>query len=402
MSSNSQVPTAVLGVSGSIAAYRAADLARVLMTQGFTVRVCLTESAQEFVRPALFEALTGQPCLQGAFEEPVRGRMAHIDWAREADLFVVAPASANTLSAAVRGEATDMLTTLMVAYDGPIIFAPAMNPTMWVSDGVRESLAALEARGHEIVEPDEGSTACGEQGQGRLATIDTIVNRAITLSHRSRLLDGKTVLITSGATIEPIDAVRYLSNRSSGKMGAALAKACVWMGARTLVVAASGTAVYPIRSEVIRVETAQQMLEVASTLAPQADYVFGAAAVADFRPASQNEGKPEKGSVSQSVDLVPNPDVISELAKLCPGFTIGFAAQYGVDERTVLSKLERKGLFAIAVNDISRADIGMGADYNELTLFTREGPVASSGKMGKLGCAFWLLQQVVQESAGRR
>lgn len=158
MSSNSKVPTAVLGVSGSIAAYRAADLARSLMTQGFTVRVCLTDSAQEFVRPALFEALTGQPCLQGAFEEPVQGRMAHIDWAREADLFVVAPASANTLSAAVRGEATDMLTTLMVAYDGPIIFAPAMNPTMWASDGVRESLSTLEARGHEIVEPDEGST----------------------------------------------------------------------------------------------------------------------------------------------------------------------------------------------------------------------------------------------------
>jgi phosphopantothenoylcysteine decarboxylase/phosphopantothenate--cysteine ligase len=325
--------------------------------------------------------------------------MAHIDWARDADLFVVAPASANTLSAAARGEATDMLTTLMVAYDGPIVFAPAMNPSMWASDSVRNSLEVLHARGHEIVEPDEGSTACGEHGQGRLATLETIISRASSLYRRARLLQGKLVLITSGATREPIDSVRFLSNRSSGKMGAALAKAAVWMGAEVIVVAGPSEVTYPQRAQVIRVETAQQMLEAAIPFSERADFVFGVAAVADFRPAKLLRGKPEKEHLGTSIPLVANPDVIQEIARRTQGKAIGFAAEHGIDEKNVREKMRRKGLFAIAANDVSQPDVGMGADYNQLTLFTKSGNSKESPRLAKLGCAFWLIEALIAEAA---
>ena len=193
----------VLGVSGSVAAYRSADLARDLMRAGFTVRVCLTDSAEKFVSRALFEALTGQPCLQDTFDEPEVGRMAHIDWARQADLLLIAPATANSLGKLAAGIGDDMLTTLALAYTGPLVVAPAMNPSMYVHEPVQEALRTLAERGAILIEPQDGDVACGEHGQGKLAATAHIVETVLAIAARSRLLHGKNMLITSGPTQNP-------------------------------------------------------------------------------------------------------------------------------------------------------------------------------------------------------
>jgi phosphopantothenoylcysteine decarboxylase / phosphopantothenate---cysteine ligase len=383
----------VLGVSGSVASYRAADLARELMRSGFTVRVCLTDAAQKFVTPALFEALTGQPCLVGTFEEPVTGRMAHIDWARQADVLLVAPASANTLTKIAQGHADDMLSTIALAYTGPLLVAPAMNPSMYANEAVQGALKTLRARAAMVVEPVEGDVACGEQGQGKLASVAAIVEAVMAIHGRSQILKGKRVLITSGPTQEPIDDVRFLSNHSSGKMGAALARAAILMGASVTVVTGPTSEPLPIQAEVIRVTTAEEMLEAARRHAVEADLVIGAAAVADYRPAERRTGKMRRSGEPISLDLVPNPDVIAELAKVAkPGAkVVGFAAEPNSDLTAAREKLARKGLFAIAANDVSQAGIGFGADENELVLITEEGEPQSSGRQSKLGCALWML-----------
>ncbi|MCU0315196.1 MAG: bifunctional phosphopantothenoylcysteine decarboxylase/phosphopantothenate--cysteine ligase CoaBC, partial [Fimbriimonadaceae bacterium] len=226
----------VLGVSGSVSAYRACDLARDLMRAGFSVRVCLTDSAEKFVTSALFEALTGQPCLTGVFEEPERGRMAHIDWARQSEFLLVAPATANTLSKLAFGIGDDMLTTIALAHTGIKIVAPAMNPAMFADGHTQEALARLESQGYIVVEPSDGEVACGENGQGKLASNSEIVQRLSELNQKVKKLAGKRVLITTGPTHEPIDEVRYLTNRSSGKMGTALARAAQMMGAEVIVI----------------------------------------------------------------------------------------------------------------------------------------------------------------------
>lgn len=387
----------VLGVSGSVAAYRAADLARELMREGFVVRVCLTDAAQNFVTPALFEALTGQPCLVDTFEEPDRGRMAHIDWARQADLVVVAPATANTIARIAHGIGDDMLTTICLATTAPLVVAPAMNPQMYASEAHREALSKLAARAAMIVEPAEGDVACGEHGQGKLASIAEIVAAVRQVKVRSKRLDGKTVLITSGPTQEAIDGVRYVSNRSSGKMGAALARAALLMGAARVIVVSGPTAVaYPLQAEVVRVKTAVEMLEAAKQFAGQADLIVGAAAVADYRPANPIDGKIRRTSESLTIEMTANPDVIAELAKIAKGKVVGFAAEPTAGLETALEKIARKGLAAIAVNDVSQPGIGFDSDENSLTLLMADGGSIESGRMSKLGCALWLLEQVSQ------
>lgn len=386
------MPNVVLGVSGSVAAYRAADLAREMMRQGWTVRVCLTDAAQKFVSAALFEALTGQPCLQGVFEEPVQGRMAHIDWARQADVLVIAPATANTLSKMAAGVADDMLSTIALAYTGPVVAAPAMNPAMYLNEATRASLKTLAARAAVIVEPAEGDVACGESGQGKLASVERIVEAVRPLVARRQLLAGKKVLITSGPTQEPIDDVRFLSNRSSGKMGFALARAALLMGASVHVVTGPTSEVAPFGASVDRVQTALQMLDAAKAAAKGCDLIIGAAAVADYRAAERVKGKMRRSSEDLVLALTPNPDVIAELAKSSSARVVGFAAEPSPSEETAAAKLTAKGLFAIAVNDVSREDVGFDSDENELTLLFEDGTRAVSGKLSKLGCAIWMLE----------
>lgn len=386
----------VLGVSGSVAAYRAADLARELMRRGYDVRVCLTDAAQNFVRPALFEALTGNPCLVDAFEEPDRGRMAHIDWARQANLFIGAPATASTLARLAQGVADDMLTTIALAYEGPILLAPAMNPAMYANEATQTAIRTLEDRGAWFVEPTEGDVACGEHGQGKLASVERIADEAEALAMRSSALAGKTVLITNGPTREPLDDVRFFSNRSSGRMGAAVARAATSLGARVVVVSGPVDVGYPRGAKVVSVETALQMLKAARAEAEGASLVIGVAAVADYRPAEPVSGKIRRTEASLEVELVPNPDVVATLAAENPAATVvAFAAEPSSDLTAAREKMTRKGVAAIAFNDVSRSDIGFGSPENELTLIFADGRTAESGKRSKLACARWLLDQLV-------
>ncbi len=391
---------AVLGVSGSVAAYRAADLARELMRNGFTVRVCLTDSAQKFVQPALFEALTGNPCLIEAFEEPERGRMAHIDWARQADIIIIAPATANTINKIAQGIADDMLSTITLATTKPIVIAPAMNPQMYANEVTQQSLEVLEARGAYIVEPEEGDVACGENGQGKLASISSIIFTVNEVATTSRLLKGKKILITSGPTQEPIDDVRFITNRSSGKMGVALAKAALLMGAKVTMIAGPQEARIPLQLTVIRVKTALEMLEAMKGQAPQHDWIIGAAAVADYRLENPSPGKLRRSESSLQINLVPNPDIIAEAARLAPNSkVIGFAAEPSTDLSIAKEKIRKKSLFAIAANDVGNTEIGFDSSANAIDLIFADGNILHSGVRSKFQCAVWLLESIAQKGS---
>jgi phosphopantothenoylcysteine decarboxylase/phosphopantothenate--cysteine ligase len=391
---------AVLGVSGSVAAYRAADLARELMRNGFTVRVCLTDSAQKFVQPALFEALTGNPCLIEAFEEPERGRMAHIDWARQADIIIIAPATANTINKIAQGIADDMLSTITLATTKPIVIAPAMNPQMYANEVTQQSLEVLEARGAYIVEPEEGDVACGENGQGKLASISSIIFTVNGVASTSKLLKGKKILITSGPTHEPIDDVRFITNRSSGKMGVALAKAALLMGAEVTMIAGPQEARIPLHLTVIKVKTALEMLEAMKGQAPQHDWIIGAAAVADYRLENPSPGKLRRSESSLQINLVPNPDIIAEAARLAPNSkVIGFAAEPSTDLSIAKEKIRKKSLFAIAANDVGNTEIGFDSSANAIDLIFADGNIFHSGVRSKFQCAVWLLESIAQKGS---
>ena len=391
---------AVLGVSGSVAAYRAADLARELMRNGFTVRVCLTDSAQKFVQPALFEALTGNPCLIEAFEEPERGRMAHIDWARQADIIIIAPATANTINKMAQGIADDMLSTITLATTKPIVIAPAMNPQMYANEVTQQSLEALEARGAYIVEPEEGDVACGENGQGKLASISSILYAVNEVASTSKILKGKKILITSGPTQEPIDDVRFITNRSSGKMGVALAKAALLMGAEVTIIAGPQEARIPLQLTVIKVKTALEMLEAMKEQAPQHDWIIGAAAVADYRLENPSSGKLRRSESSLQISLIPNPDIIAEAARLAPNAkVIGFAAEPSTDLSIAKEKIRKKSLFAIAANDVGNTEIGFDSSANAIDLIFADGNILHSGVRSKFQCAVWLLESIAQKGS---
>ena len=387
----------VLGISGSVAAYRAADLARDLMRADCTIRACLTEAATKFVSPDLFQALTGQPCLSGdVFEEPEAGRMAHIDWARGADALLIAPATGDILNKLAAGIADDMLTTIALAYTGPLVIAPAMNPSMYANENVQEAVAKLKARVSIFIEPEDGDVACGEYGQGKLAANARIVEATLGVMGWQKRMEGKRVLITSGPTQEPIDDVRYISNHSSGKMGAAIARAAQMMGAEVTVVSGPSQAPMPLGAKVIQIRTAQEMLDAALALAPDADLIIGVAAVADFRVVNPAQGKIRRGDGNLNLELTPNPDIIAALSKAAKpnAKVIGFAAEPTSDLEIARQKLRRKGLFAIAHNDVSRPGIGFGSDANALTLIRAEGDPESSGVLSKLQCAKWLLDRL--------
>lgn len=366
------------------------------MRHGCEVRVCLTDAAQEFVTPALFEALTGNPTLQSVFDEPERGRMAHIDWARQADLLVIAPATASTLAKLAQGLADDMLSTIALAYTGQIVVAPAMNPAMYLNESTLGSLEILRRRGALIVEPTEGDVACGEHGQGKLASIDHLTKVITEQISIRKKLKGKRVLITSGPTQEPIDDVRYLTNRSSGKMGTALARAAVMMGATVTVVSGPTYEKPPFGATVVNVRTAEEMLAAAEPIAKDFDWIIAAAAVADYRAAHVSHGKLRRSDKTLNLELVPNPDVVAQLVSIAKSAkVVGFAAEPSSDLAEATAKLKRKGLAAIAVNDISQPGIGFDSDDNELTLLFEDGRTAKSGVKSKLGCALWLLEQLI-------
>ena len=388
-----------LGVSGGIAAYKAAEIVRLLQDRGVRVQVIMTRAAQEFVRPLTFAALSGEKVITDLFgagaEEPnLDSAVEHIAVAQSIDALVVVPATADILAKFAGGLATDFLTTTFLATKAPVVVAPAMNVNMWEHPATQANLTVLRGRGVRIVEPDSGYLACGMTGPGRLASNEAIVDAVLETLGVTQDFAGRTVLITAGPTREKIDPVRYLTNRSSGRMGFALAEMALRRGARVLLVSGPVTIAPPPGVEVTRVETAAEMREVAVRLLPESQLVIMTAAVGDYRAKDPSEQKiKRKGSTS--LELEPNVDILAELARRKTGQVIvGFAAETENVLENARKKLASKALDAIVVNDVSREGIGFDSERNAVTILTHA-DVIEVPEMSKRDVAQRVLDAVI-------
>jgi len=390
-----------LGVTGGIAAYKSAEIVRLLQDRGIRVQVIMTRAAQEFVRPLTFAALSGEKVITSMFafgEEHapnIDSAIEHIAVAQSIDALVVAPATADILAHFAQGIATDFLTTLYLATTAPVVVAPAMNVNMWNHPATQANLEILRKRGVKIVEPDTGYLACGMTGAGRLAGNEAIVAAVLGTLGASQDLSGETVLITAGPTREKIDPVRYLTNRSSGRMGYALAEAALRRGARVLLVSGPTSLMPPGAAEVTPVESAEEMRGAVLKLLPQASIVIKAAAVADYRPKAPAEQKlKRKGAMT--LELEATPDILQEIAhKRSAQIVVGFAAETENVLENARQKLLAKNLDAIVVNDVSREGVGFDSDRNAVTIITRD-EVVEIPETTKLEVAQRVLDQVVK------
>jgi phosphopantothenoylcysteine decarboxylase/phosphopantothenate--cysteine ligase len=397
-----------VGVSGGIAAYKAAELVRLLQDRGLRVQVIMTRAAQEFVRPLTFAALSGEKVITDMFaprgsEANLDSAVEHIAVAQAIDCLVVAPATANVLAKFARGVADDFLTTLYLATTAPVVLAPAMNVNMWEHAATRENLEILQRRGARVVAPETGYLACGTIGAGRLAPNETILATVLEALGPQDLA-GETILITAGPTREPIDPVRYLSNRSSGKMGYALAEAALRRGARVLLVSGPTALPAPAVTELVRVETAEQMRGAVLELLPRATVVIKAAAVADYHPvAAANRKMKREGQGPLALELTPTADIVAEVAqKASPEqIIIGFAAETNDALENARRKLVSKSLDAIVVNDVSRPGIGFDSDRNAVTIITPDDETAVA-EASKLEVAHRVLDAVRKLRASRK
>ena len=366
-----------LGVTGGIAAYKAAELVRLLQDRGLRVQVIMTRAAQEFVRPLTFAALSGEKVITDLFgagaEEPnIDSAVEHIAVAQAIDVLVVAPATADVIAKFAHGEANDFLTTLFLATTAPVVVAPAMNVNMWDNAATQANIQTLKARDVTIVEPDSGYLACGMVGAGRLAANETIVLAVLKALKAEQDLAGETVLITAGPTREPIDPVRYIGNRSSGKMGYALAEAALRRGAKVILISGPTALKPPSSAEVIQVQTAQQMRDAVTAHFDRSTIVIKAAAVADFTVRAADEKIKRKGPMT--LELEPTIDILAELgAKKGSRIVVGFAAETNDVLANARKKLESKSLDAIVLNDVSQPGIGFDSERNAVTILTLAG-----------------------------
>ena len=364
----------LLGVSGGIAAYKSAELVRRLRSRGHEVRCALTRSAVSFVTPLTLEVLSGHRVYQEEYLAATgSGEEAHITAAAWAEVLCVAPATTHVLARLALGLGDDFLTTTALAFAGPVVVAPAMHSVMWSAEPTRQHVETLKRRGVWFAGPVEGPLASGEVGMGRMAEPEEIV-RAIEAAAGAGPLAGKTVLVSAGPTHEPVDPVRFLGNRSSGKMGFALAAEAARRGARTILVA--GPVALPTPPGVTRVDvvTAREMQEAVREHAPSAGLIVMAAAVADYRPSRPADRKIKKEQGLPSIELEENPDILAGLRAVAPGAVlVGFAAETNDLERNARAKLERKRADFLVANDVSRSDIAFGSGDNEVTVYRREG-----------------------------
>ena len=365
----------VLGVSASIAAYKAADLASRLVKSGVEVFPVMTADAARFVQPATFRALTHHPCPIDVFDEPYPGEIAHIWLARNCDLFAIVPASMNVIARLANGLAEDMLTAAAMACPAPILLAPGMNTGMWNNPATQANLAKLRDYGYYFIEPTSGRLACRTEGVGRMADVATIFDAIQEMLARQDSWRSVKVLITAGPTREPLDPVRYLSNRSSGRMGYALADAARVRGAEVTLVSGPTALMPPSGVELVRVETAAEMRDAVLARSAQADYVFAVAAVADYRPSDFAAQKLRKNAEALSLPLTPNDDILALLGSRKPaGQTlIGFAAETENLLGSARRKLEAKRLDWIVANDIMAEGAGFDSDTNIVTLLGKGG-----------------------------
>lgn len=386
--------TVVIGITGCIAAYKSAEIVRRLVQSKANVKVIMTEAATKFVSPLTFQTLSQNRVLTGLFQEQA-GKMYHISLADEADAVLIAPATANILAKVACGIADDLLTTTILTCTKPIIFAPAMNSNMYSNIATKNNLKILQERGYEIVGPREGDLACGELGMGRLAEIDDILE---VLSHKlgkSLDLKGIKVLITAGGTQEPIDPIRFVSNKSSGKMGYALAQAALDRGAKVILVSAPTSLPVPEKIELAPVTTSEDMKSAVFDRFREVDVVIKAAAVSDFRLSKVPNEKIKK-SDSLTLEFVGTVDILAELGKKKKNqILVGFAAESEDLLANARSKLESKNLDLIVANDITRQDIGVGKDLNQVAILDRSGRVEELPVMSKREIAQRVLDRVV-------
>ena len=387
--------TVLLCVTGCIAAYKSCEIARALQKAGVRVKVCMTEHATSFVGPTTFRALTREEVAVDLFDNP-SDPIHHISLAKEPDVVLIAPATANVVAKVAHGQADDLLTTTVLATDAPVVVAPAMNVGMWQAEATQKNIATLEQRGFDIVRPATGYLACGDTGEGKLADVDDIVARTLVALETSQALAGERVLITAGGTREAIDPVRYIGNRSSGKMGHALARAARAMGAEVTLVTASTQLSIPFGVEGVRVESAAQMLDAVSKRFDACTMLICAAAVADYAPAHPAPHKLSKADGELThIDLVKTADILAEMSRVKgKRVVIGFAAETNDLVRRARAKLERKGCDAIVANDVSRVESTFGSDTNAVTWVSSQG-VEELPCTGKQALAFELLRRAV-------
>ncbi len=391
----------VLGVAGGIAAYKAAELCRALVQRGFSVQVVMTEAAGKFIQPLTFAALTGRKVITSLFssassEETLSNAVEHIGVAQENDLLVVAPATADILAKFAHGLADDFLSTMYLAFTGPVVLAPAMNTNMWQHAATQANLGTLRARGHKIVEPEDGFLACGMIGPGRLADPERIADAVSEQVNRQRDLSGETVLITAGPTQEPLDPVRFVSNRSSGKMGYALAEAAAERGAHVILISGPVHLPAPHGATVVPVKTADEMRAKVFEHLDGATMVIKAAAVADFHLSTVPQQKIKKTSARLSLELDPTPDILAELGRdKRDWLLIGFAAETENLEREARRKLETKNCDMIVANLVGGDDTGFESDQNEIVLVLRTGEFLKLPRASKRELADEILNQAL-------
>jgi len=389
-----------LGVSGGIAAYKAAEIVRLLQERGIRVQVIMTHAAQEFVRPLTFAALSGEKVITDMFaaghEAPnIDSAVEHIAVAQAIDALLVAPATADVLAKFAQGIANDFLSTLYLATTAPVVVAPAMNVNMWNHPATQANLEILKKRGVRVVEPGTGYLACGMTGPGRLAENEAIVAATLEALGASQELAGETVLITAGPTREKIDPVRYLTNRSSGRMGYALGEAALRRGARVLLITGPTALTPPGAAEVTQVESAEDMRQAVMKLLPQATIVIKTAAVADYRPKAAQSQKIKRGG-PMSLELEPTADILGEIARHKQAqIVIGFAAETQNALENARKKLASKSLDAIVVNDVSHEGVGFDSDRNAVTIITQH-DVIEVPETTKWDVAQRVLDQVIR------
>jgi phosphopantothenoylcysteine decarboxylase/phosphopantothenate--cysteine ligase len=375
MAAEKQAPGIVLGVTGGIACYKAVELVRLLVRDGFSVQVIMTREAMNFVTPLTFQALSGRPVATEIFSLTQESEIGHINLADQADVFVIAPATANIIGKVAAGIADDLLTTVVMATKAPVLIAPSMNVHMLENPILQENVRKLKRLGYHFMEPAEGYLACGYEGKGRLPEPADIAEEIRRLQ-KKKDLSGEKLLITAGPSHEPIDPVRYLTNRSSGKMGYALARAGVRRGAEVTLISGPTSLSAPSRVRLVRVKTAADMRQAVMADFPHSTAVIMAAAVADYRPEKFVPRKVKKGEIPLHLDLKPNPDILKELGAAKDGqVLVGFAAETDELIANARKKLKEKNLDFIVANDVTLEGSGFEEDTNVATILDRRGNV---------------------------
>ena len=386
----------ILGITGGIAAYKAAELLRLLMKQGINVQVAMTGAACHFITPTTLQGLSGKPVFTDQWDASVQNGMAHIDLSRAADAIVIAPATADFIAKLAHGLADDLLSTLCLARNCPLLVAPAMNREMWQNAATQRNIAQLLADGVQVLGPDCGVQACGEEGMGRMLEAGRLAQDIVAFFQPKRLL-GKKILITAGPTYEAIDAVRGITNRSSGKMGYAVAQAALEQGAEVVLVSGPTALAKPQGAQGVDVVSAAQMFEAVKQRAGDCDIFIGVAAVADYRAAQPSEQKIKKSAANLTLELVPNPDILAYVAGLPnPPFCVGFAAESEDLAKYAEQKRCVKNLPLMVGNFAQQA---IGSDDNELVLFDDSGSHVLP-RAGKLTLARLLMQHIAQRYEG--